>query len=214
VSDAEVKELWFSDPAHHDIAGLDVAVDYLLAMGVLDCSADRGEQSQAICEGRLGSFDEHIEWFSMDELHDEDRRPAIAFLDAIELGDVPVGHSREHPGLVLEQGLALGREKALRDELQRNVTVILRPKCGVDLAHGAAAELALNVVGPDLGACAGRFVRRGKARGKASLKLADEILSRRVEAQECLDFVDETRVVGASALERLVPMLDWQVSNE
>ena len=148
--DSEVEELGHSGLGHHDVAGLDVAVHHQALVGVLDGRAQGAKQPQARCDVELPLVAELDDRPAFDELHREVRQPVVGHAAVDQAGDVVVLETGEDEAFGAHFALELLPIGGAVEQLDRHALAILVARRFVDHAHAAAAEDALQPVGPEL----------------------------------------------------------------
>ncbi len=151
LRDSEVEQLRRALRRHEDVAGLQVAVDHEVLVGVLHRGADLPEEDEPVPDRELVAAAEVEQRDALDVLHDE---VGLAFL-----GGAAVEQPRD-PGVV-ERGRDLALvAKALQrlraghsgaDELDGDLLLelVVGAAGEIHLAHAAAAQLFEKLVGAD-----------------------------------------------------------------
>ena len=146
LGEPEVQHLDLSVGGHHDVAGLEVAVDDALLVGDLDGLGDLHADAGGFLHRQRSPSDLLGEGLSLGHLHHEEAL-ALDVLEAVDPRDVGVGERREDAGLALEplQPLHVFGE-ALGQHLEGHVAAELRVLGPPDLAHAALAQLRAHLV--------------------------------------------------------------------
>jgi hypothetical protein len=146
LGEAEVQDLHDAVRRHHDVAGLEVAVDHAPRVGGAERVRDRDREAQGLAQAHSLARDEGIEGLPGHELHHDEVDP-VRGLDLVDGDDVGVVERGGRAGLVYEAGAAGRIREPIRGEdLDRH----LAPESGVggavDLAHPARAERRQDLV--------------------------------------------------------------------
>jgi hypothetical protein len=103
LGDAEVEQAWRAVGGHQDVAGLQVAMDDQVAMGILHGIADLSEQLQALAHAEPLLLTVDVDGHAIDGVHDDERQAGV--------GGARVDQARDEG--VVEVGEFVARE-ALR----------------------------------------------------------------------------------------------------
>jgi hypothetical protein len=170
AGDAEVEDLGLAGLVHQDVAGLEVAVDDPLLVGVLHRVADPRQQLQpgrrrkALAPGVL------VQRHAADELHREERPAVLRHPRLVDLGDAGVVQAAEDLRLLVEAPEQRRRDEAGPDHLHGDGAarvVLLRL---VDGANAPLADQPQDAVAADVK----RRPRRGPGEGGRRPRGADE----------------------------------------
>ena len=153
LGDPEVDDGGDRLPVGHpdqDVAGLEVAVDDALLVGVLDPAADAEEELEPVTQIEVVPVAVGGDRLAGHELHDEVGEPLVGGAGVERAGDVGVIHDREGLPLALEAGEHLIGIHAEPDHLERDGAAEGLQLLGfVDGSHAALAEDAGDAVGAD-----------------------------------------------------------------
>ena len=130
---------------HHDVGGLDVAVDDSPRVAVVEGLGDLDADVHDLAEAQRLVADQAQQGRPADERHDEEER-ALVPAEVVDRHDRRVVHLGDELGLALEALLELGRQVARGDELDGDLAVEQRIARAVDDAHAAAPELPEDLV--------------------------------------------------------------------
>lgn len=132
----------------HDVTGLEVAMDDVLAVGLVERFADLDRHAVDVGQRQRPARQPLRERFALDVLHDGVRR-ALVIADIVQGADVGVVEGGDGAGLALEalQGFGTAAE-ALREDLDGHNAIEPGVAGPVDLAHAAGAGGGNNLVGP------------------------------------------------------------------
>jgi hypothetical protein len=143
--DAEIEDLHDAVVAHHDVLGLDIAVDDAFPVRGGERSGGVREPADAHPERRVARLDRAPERAAGDELHDDIRR-AIVLADVEDGDGVRVVEGRGRAGFAEQARAALRRGRALREDLERHAPAEADVVRAVDAAHPALADGVLDGV--------------------------------------------------------------------
>ena len=149
LGDAEIEEFGGGSGRHHDVAGLQVAVDDEVLMEIMDGGADLHEQLDAFADVEPVVVAVAVQRGAFNELHDVIGRTVGGVAAVEDAGDVGVFEAGEDLAFLAEavgkkRGVLIGDEKLQCDILAECAIVADRQK---DDAHAAAAEFADDAVG-------------------------------------------------------------------
>ncbi len=147
---AEVDQLGRPVGQDHDLARLQVAVDDVLAVGVLERAAELGHRREAVLEGQAPVGRDAAQVPALEQLHDGVKQVTF-FADVVDRDDVRVTQAGRRLGLREEPGLELFGDLAVRrDHLDGDEPVQAGVLGLVDRPHVAAADAVDDVVLADL----------------------------------------------------------------
>ena len=152
VGEAEVEDLHRARGGDVDVAGLDVAVDDLLVVGVGQAFGDLRQHPEPVFEGQaLAAGDPGLQVFALDVLHHHVGAPILLpeleDRDDVLVGELPRGaRLAEEPGPHLGRGVEVGRHG-----LDGHDALHQRIAGPVDHPHGPLADLLQDLVLADLG---------------------------------------------------------------
>ena len=156
MGDAEVEHLRLAGIIDQDVAGLEVAMDHALLVGVLHRIANLGQQLEARRRVERAIAGVLVQRHAADEFHGEERLAVGTHPRFIDLSDPGVLESAQDLGFVTEATEELGREQAGADHLEGDGAprVVL-----FGLVHGTHATFAV----PAKDAIAADMSRQGQA---------------------------------------------------
>ena len=175
LGDAEVEEFGGAGVVDEDVAGLDVAMDDEISMGVLDGAEDGEEEAEAVFDAEFEGFGVLGDPGSVDILHDEIGDVFGGGAAVEEAGDVGMLKSGEDLAFATEAFEdELGIEAGL-DEFDGNLGFVLFVGAGgeIDGAHAATTEFADEGVGSDA-ASFDRWIFAGMETDDGILDLRDD----------------------------------------
>ncbi len=152
LGDAEVEQLGFAVGGDEDVAGLEVAMDDEVGVGVLYCGAHLAEDFEAASDGDPFFVAVFIERLAVDVLHDEVGLALWRFGDLIQPCDVGMVECGEQLAFELETAKDVVCVESLADELDGDYAlgaVFAVVGCFVDGPHPAASDAAQHAVGAD-----------------------------------------------------------------
>jgi hypothetical protein len=142
LGQSEVHDLGVALGGHHDVGGLDVAVDDALLVGRPQGLDDLGGGLEGFAGGQGPLADPVAQGPALDELHGEEEL-VLDLADLVDAADVGMAEGRGRLGLADEAGpdgrVRVGR---LGQELEGDLAVEGGVLGQIDLAHAALAELA------------------------------------------------------------------------
>ena len=138
LREPEVEHLEPALARHHDVAGLQVAVDNALVVRGRERVGERDREVQQPGERQSARRHERGERLALDQLHGEEA-DAAGFLDRVERHDVPVVQRGDGPRLALEALEQVGPRGQVRgQQLHRHVAAETGVAGAIDLAHAGA----------------------------------------------------------------------------
>ena len=142
----------------HDVAGLDIAMDDALPMGLIEGIGDFDGVLNGLFD-RKGSFlQAHFERLAFEVLHDE-KGHAILLADVVEGADVRMLERGNRPRLALEPFLELWMPGAiLGKDFDRDDAIEPRVARAIHLAHAARADAGNDFVSAETNAGRQRHV--------------------------------------------------------
>jgi len=146
---SEVEHLHRAVVAYFHVGRLEIAMHDALFVRGFERLGDLSRDGQRLVD-RDGALDNAIcESRPVDELHHQ-RDNAIAFLEAVQDGDVGMVQRGEYFGFALKscEPFRVGGERVWQ-HLQRDLTFQRRVSRLVDLAHSAFAKFREDFIGPD-----------------------------------------------------------------
>jgi len=152
VGEAEVHHA-HADPGaavlarHHDVRGLDVAVDDAAGVAVVERLGGLDADVHDLAEAQRLVADQAQEVRAADERHHEEEGALVA-AEIVDRDDRRVVHLRDDLRLPLEPLLEVSSQVGAGDELDRDLAVQERIAGAVDDAHAAAPELPEDLVAP------------------------------------------------------------------
>ena len=153
LRDAEVHDLRLAGLEHHDVGGLDVAVDDPTLVGVVQALGHALDQRERLPPGQRRTLpDDGVEGASAEQLkrHEESPRGRVAS-DVVHDHDRGVGQTRRGARLV-EEALLVVRRALLRrfdgraDDLERDVAAEVGIVGPIDNAHRPSPKLGEDAV--------------------------------------------------------------------
>ena len=148
LGDAEVEELGNPVGRDQDVAGLEVAVDDEVLVGVLNRGADHAEEPEALPYLQPAPIAEHRDRLALDVLHDEVGKAVLGVAAVQQARDVGVVEAGEDlPFLTKSAENEVGVDAAL-DDLDRHALLVLLVGANgeVDVPHPTAPEQAVHPV--------------------------------------------------------------------
>ena len=154
VGDAEIHDLHAAVGQHHDVAGLDVAMDDAALVGEREPFRDGGGDSHRLRRGEAHRADEVAKIPSFEKLHRDERRVALAAhvvdRDDRRMADAARGTRFLHETRLVQ--VAVLRAARERDRLDGHGAAERRILRAIDDAHGAAAEDVDHLEAPEIAA--------------------------------------------------------------
>ena len=150
LGEAEVEHFDGALGSDLDVGGLEVAVDDALLVRRLERRGDLERDGERLVGRDRAAREPLREVLALDQLHHK-RMSFADVLEAVERRDVRVVERRQHLGLALETGVALGvGVEVLGQQLESHLAAEPRVGRAPHLAHPAGAEGAHHLVGPYL----------------------------------------------------------------
>ncbi len=149
LGDAEVEQLDLTGGGDHDVAGLEVAMDHQVAVGVGHRLAHRHEQLEPLLQACLVGAAPLGDGAALHQLHHHVGAAVAGHAAVEQAGDAGMLQPRQDLALGGEApGLACG---VAADQLERHLLLELPVGAlgAVDLAHAAAADQAGDAPGAD-----------------------------------------------------------------
>ena len=205
LGDAEIQELRHSVRGDQDVAGLEIAMDHQVPVGILHRGADVAEQLEALGDGALVLLAVTIDANAFDVLHHQVGK-AVGRGSAIDQrGDVGMVKAGEHLALQAEAAQDFLRIHAALDQLDRHLLLefVVEARGQPHRSHASAADALLQFVGSDamarrilLNVDAGADQSLGRA-GETGRGLVEEVARRVVAREQAFDFAAQFVVAGA-----------------
>ncbi len=175
LGDAEVEEFGSAGMVDEDVAGLDVAMNDKISMGVLDGAEDGEEEAETVFGAEFEGFGVVCDPGSVDILHDEIGNVfggGAAVEEASDIGMLEAGEDLAFATETLEN--ELGIEAGL-DEFDGDLGFVLFVGSGgeIDSAHATTTEFADEGVGSDAAPFDGGIFARAEA-DNGILDLSDD----------------------------------------
>ncbi len=148
----EVEHLHRAIGSQLDVRWLQVPVDDPLLVSGFEGLGDLLRDRQCLVDWNRALCDSVGERRPLDQFHDE-RRHAVALLEAVDVRDVRMVQRREDFGFALEPRQPLGVcRNGLRQDLDRDLPLQVRVSSAIHLAHAADADLGGDFIRAEAGA--------------------------------------------------------------
>ncbi len=146
VGNAEIEHLGLAGFIDQDVAGLEVAMDHTIVVGVLHRVAHLGQQLKARRRVETATAGVLVQWHAADELHGEERSAVFTHPRFMNLSNPSMPEPAQDLGFVAEAADEFGRNEAGADHLEGNGAARVVLFGLVNGAHATFAVLAEDAI--------------------------------------------------------------------